>query len=519
MRSLRNPPTSPRQPAAHSEDRLEFEWRDWRHRASSESRGIELGRLTPDRSAAIVGQTADGRACLLIDEHRQEEKEEVMGVRRRLVSAGVVLIVALLLGAVLMGCSPCDILPIPGAEPEIQFWASEQVVPHGGCTLLHWEVSGAEDYPIFFNGDEVAPTGQVEMCLEESTTFELVVAAPGGSIREMVTIAVEPPEGEPPPEEPPPSEPPPEEPPPEGGPEVIIVIVDPDAIAQGGCAMLHWEVHPPEWPVLINGQEVPPIGEREECPQSTTTYELVVEAPGGPQQRSVTLHVEGGEEPAPPQPTSTSPPPGATATQPPPAQPTSTQPPPAQPTATTFVPVWGQCTWVPVHPTINSHQPNTWCPNGSFLTGLDLDQEASYDAMDSPVVGQAQCCPLSVAQFSPWGQCSWVRVHPAKNSHQPEVWCPSGQYLTGLDLDREASYDPLDSPVVGQGFCCPLGDPKYTGWGSCSWEKVEQAGIKSHQAVTWCPNGSFLAGLDLDRISADAKDSPGVGQAYCCSPN
>jgi hypothetical protein len=225
--------------------------------------------------------------------------------------------------------------------------------------------------------------------------------------------------------------------------------------------------------------------------------------------RTVVLHVEGGGEPAPPQPTSTSPPSQAA---------TATSPPPAQPTATTSDPVWGQCTWVKVHPTINSHQPKTWCANGSFLTGLDLDREGSYDALDSPVVGQAHCCPLSVGQFSPWGQCSWVKVEQAGiNSHQPVAWCPNGQYLTGLDLDRIAT-DAMDSPGVGQGFCCPLGDPKYTGWGSCSWVKVEQAGINSHQPVTWCPNGSFLAGLDLDRIATDAMDSPGVGQAYCCTP-
>ena len=174
-----------------------------------------------------------------------------------------------------------------------------------------------------------------------------------------------------------------------------------------------------------------------------------------------------------------------------------------------------------VHPTINSHQPVTWCSNGSFLTGLDLDREGSYDAMDSPVVGQAQCCPLSAAQFSPWGQCSWVKYgNSGAESHQAKPLCPNGQYLTGLDLDRYGGADPLDSPVIGQGFCCPLGDPKYTGWGSCSWVKVEQAGINSHQAVTWCPNGSFLTSLDLDRGEAgiDALDSPVVGQAYCCSP-
>jgi len=422
----------------------------------------------------------------------------------------------------LAGCAPCNIFPIPGAGPQIQFWAEHQVVPPGGCTTLHWQVSSGEQYPVFLDGREVAPDGQEEVCLDQTKSFELVVGAPGGSVSQTVSIQVEGQPGEPPPEEPGG-----EEPGPGGGPELIEFIADPGTIPQGGCAVLHWQVQPPDWPVSINGQEVEPAGEREECPQQTTTYRLVVEAPGGAQERSVTISVEGGgpgPEPTPQPPA----PPAATATHPPAAQPTATTPPPAQPTATTppptatpttFVPVWGQCSWVKVHPTINSHQPATWCSNGSFLTGLDLDREGSYDALDSPVVGQAQCCPLSAAQFSPWGQCSWVKVgNSGADSHQAKALCPDGRYLTGLDLDRYGGADPLDSPVIGQGFCCPFGDPnKYTTWGSCSWVKVHPT-INSHQAVTWCPNGSFLAGLDLDRIAADAMDSPGVGQAYCCTP-
>jgi hypothetical protein len=444
---------------------------------------------------------------------RREDLVEEESIVRRL---ALTLVVALLVFGAALGCSLSDLLPSTGGELEIVFWASEEAVPPGGCAMLHWEVAGAEEYPVFLDGREVPPQGEEEVCIDEPTTFELVVGAPEGSIRQTAMIEVEGEWQEPPPgEEPPPEEPPPgEEPPPAGGPEHIMVIVDPDAIPQGGCAMLHWEVLPPEWPVFINGQNVPQVGEREECPDRTTTYELEVDAPGGPHVRTVVLHVEGGGEPAPPQPTSTSPPPpAATATQPPPAP-----PPAATATPTAFVPVWGQCSWVKVEQAgINSHQPKTWCSNGSFLTGLDLDRIAT-DAMDSPGVGAGFCCPLSVAQYSPWGQCSWVKVEQAGiNSHQPVAWCPNGQYLTGLDLDRIAT-DAMDSPGVGQGFCCPLGDPKYTGWGSCSWVKVEQAGINSHQPVTWCPNGSFLAGLDLDRIATDAMDSPGVGQAYCCSP-
>ena len=433
---------------------------------------------------------------------------------------GQVGLVGLAVGVTLLllaGCAPCNILPIPGGGPQIQFWANEEVVSPGGCTMLHWQVSSGEQYPVFLNGREVAPQGEEEVCLDGPTTYELVVGVPGGSVRQTVSIQVE---GQP-------GEPPPEGPGPEGGPEVVVLVVAPEAVAPGGCAMLHWEVHPPEWPVFINGQEVTPIGEREECPGATTTYELTVEAPGGVGGKSVTLHVEGGgpgPEPTPQPP----PPPAATATTPPPAQPTATQPPPAQPTATTppptattFVPVWGQCSWEPVEQGgINSHQPVTWCSNGSFLTGLDLDQGAAgIDAMDSPVVGQAQCCPLSVAQFSPWGQCSWKKYgNSGAESHQHKPLCPNGQYLTGLDLDQYGGADPLDSPVVGQGFCCPMGDPKYSGWGSCSWEKVHPT-INSHQPVTWCPNGSFLTSLDLDREgSYDPLDSPVVGQAYCCSP-
>lgn len=301
--------------------------------------------------------------------------------RRQLGLVGLAVGVTLLL---LAGCAPCSILPIPGGGPQIQFWAEQEVVPPGGCTMLHWQVSSGEQYPVFLDGREVAPEGEEEVCLDEPATYELVVGAPGGSVRQTVSIQVE---GQP-------GEPPPEEPGPEGGPEVVVLVVAPDVIAPGECAMLHWEVHPPDWPVFINGQEVTPSGEREECPSATTTYELTVEAPGGVGGKSVTLHVEGGgpgpePTPQPPGPTATPQPPAQpTATQPPPAQPTATQPPPAA-TATTFVPVWGQCSWVKVEQAgINSHQPKTWCSNGSFLTGLDLDRgETGIDALDSPVVG------------------------------------------------------------------------------------------------------------------------------------
>jgi hypothetical protein len=216
-----------------------------------------------------------------------------------------------------------------------------------------------------------------------------------------------------------------------------MLVADPDAIPQGACAMLHWEVHPPEWPVLLNGQEVPPIGEREECPQATTTYELLVEAPGGPHMSMVTLHVEAGPGPEPP------PPAGPTPTSPPPPPgPTATSPPPG-PTATPtpFVSIWGQCSWVGVESAgINSHQPATWCSNGSFVTGLDLDRQAIHP-LDSPVIGQAHCCPLAVGQFSNWGPIRLTLLW----SDRPDVvrWLrhstATGVRVPGWELNKQES--------------------------------------------------------------------------------
>ncbi len=126
---------------------------------------------------------------------------------------------------------------------------------------------------------------------------------------------------------------------------------------------------------------------------------------------------------------------------------------------------------------------------------------------------------IAALQSIPW-RCAWDRMAPAwstSSAWQALTWCPDGSYLTGLDLDR-GPYDPLDSRVVGQAQCCPMAASQYSKWSSCSWVKVEQGGINSHQPVTWCPNGSFLTGLDLDRAALDPLDSPVVGQALCCQP-
>lgn len=185
-------------------------------------------------------------------------------------------------------------------------------------------------------------------------------------------------------------------------------------------------------------------------------------------------------------------------------------------------PNWSSCSWVGVETSgLNSHQAGpAWCPNGSFLVALDLDGDRSISAHDAPVIGQAQCCNLA-GSTSQWNTCSWFKVEQQGiNSHQPLLaWCPNGSFITQIDLDADAASSANDSPVIGQVQCCTLaGD--YSRWGSSYWKGVEQAGINSHQpGEPWCEDGAFLTQFDLDGNSKlDDHDAPIVGQAKCSQP-
>jgi hypothetical protein len=326
-----------------------------------------------------------------------------------------------------------------------------------------------------------------------------------------------------------------------------------ESIERGECTYLEWEVQgADDYPVFLDAERVGSSGNERVCPEETTVYELVVGAPGGPYEERVVVQVRSAPGPAPtsapplPAATTAPAPAAATATPRPPAPPaaTATPRPPAPPAATSTPPAPTPApTQNPPPPTntpqiggitldgitfdvtllvgvetagINSHQPGEWCPNGSFLVGLDLDRQGAYDPLDSPVVGQAECAGTPWR----WGPCSWVGVERAGiNSHQALPWCPEGQYIVSLDLDRgPAGIDALDSPVVGQARCCPRAPAASSHWAECSWVGVQRAGINSHQPHMWCPAGSLLAGMDLDRGPYDPLDSPVVGQAYCCAP-
>lgn len=110
------------------------------------------------------------------------------------------------------------------------------------------------------------------------------------------------------------------------------------------------------------------------------------------------------------------------------------------------------CSWLPVGGSRSHQKGSAWCPQGSFVTAIDLD--GGNVPYDYPIVGSVKCCKVSKS----WGECLWVEVG-ATISHQSwSNWCPAGTYITALDLDSEKKLDAHDSPIVGRAMCCSIGN-------------------------------------------------------------
>jgi hypothetical protein len=181
-------------------------------------------------------------------------------------------------------------------------------------------------------------------------------------------------------------------------------------------------------------------------------------------------------------------------------------------------PGWKLCEWVPVEKGgKNSHERTQICPDGSYLTALDLDGDRSVSEYDAPLIGQARCCRIEGKEQEKWAESQWIPVEQkGLSSHSMTgSWCPQGSYITGIDLDSCSGCDPLDSPIIGAVQCSkPSGNRL---WGSTYWMDIGRD--KTHQKQEWCLDGAFITQLDLDRDGdVDPHDSPVVGKAKCsCS--
>jgi len=174
----------------------------------------------------------------------------------------------------------------------------------------------------------------------------------------------------------------------------------------------------------------------------------------------------------------------------------------------------GACVWEQLSGAQSHGQSHNWCPKGSFLTALDLEGETSYSGHDAPLVGYARCCAPQNTQSASWGSCSWSEIG-RRSHHQGSSWCADNSFLTALDLDSDHGLSVHDSPIVGQVRCCAPAQSSPSEVSACSWVEL---GRRSHQrGGNWCPTGSYITALDLDSdADLSAHDSPIIGRVLCC---
>lgn len=174
---------------------------------------------------------------------------------------------------------------------------------------------------------------------------------------------------------------------------------------------------------------------------------------------------------------------------------------------------WGACTWETVGTVPSHNDQGDWCPDGTFITQVDLDSDGGVADTDSPIIGRARCCQMEGGSTLTWSACSWNTVGLTE-SHQQGLlqWCQDGRFITQLDLDSSSSG--ADSPYVGRARCCNNTGLESRTWAECQWVQVGLVASHNDQGA-WCPSGSFLTQYDLDN-SGSAADSPVIGHARCC---
>jgi hypothetical protein len=174
----------------------------------------------------------------------------------------------------------------------------------------------------------------------------------------------------------------------------------------------------------------------------------------------------------------------------------------------------GACGWRYLGDTLSHSRGESWCPDGAYLTAVDLDGGTRFSAHDGPIVGSARCCAPEESANVGWVSQDWHAV--GRRSHQQGApWCPDKTYLTAIDLDADRELAAHDSPIVGYAQCSnPAG--QVSSWiNRCIWREV---GRRSHQqGGSWCSKGSYLVAFDLDGDrEISPHDAPIIGRALCC---
>jgi hypothetical protein len=165
----------------------------------------------------------------------------------------------------------------PWPAVQVSFGADRTSLVAGECTTLRWDV--VHSTAVYLDGEGVAAQGLREICPGGTATYVLYVEAPSGNTERGVTIDVSVPSAQ------------------------VSFSADAQSLVRGECTTLRWDVEHAT-AVYLDGDGVVGHGQSEVCPESTTTYNLHVEAPSGTVDRSVTVNVS--------EPPDTNPPPAPT---------------------------------------------------------------------------------------------------------------------------------------------------------------------------------------------------------------
>ncbi len=176
---------------------------------------------------------------------------------------------------------PTPVPPTPAPVPQISFYAEPTVIDAGQCSTLFWRTGNVRAvwvYPVGANYQNfpVPGSGSRQECPSVSTTYELRAQLYDGSVelrqaQVNVNTAAAP---------------------------IIEFSAEPTGIQQGQCTTLRWRVENVSavwvYPQGADYRNYPVAGvdSRQECPPSTTTYEMRVQLrSGGTEFRTVTVDV------------------------------------------------------------------------------------------------------------------------------------------------------------------------------------------------------------------------------------
>jgi hypothetical protein len=185
----------------------------------------------------------------------------------------------------------------------------------------------------------------------------------------------------------------------------------------------------------------------------------------------------------------------------------------------------------------NSHKPKTeenrltgWCPKGTFATKLALTDSIPQDllpnfwGMNLPVVQSIYCAYLkrSDGKFDDdWNMPGWYDVGYVKSRKDMGPWCPNGSFIIGLDLDSPDGASE-ERPFVAKAYCGYPSDPELRQWDENSFTRTKvwyDNSFHPEMISSWCPkDGTFLVQLILDIGGDNLTKQPFVGYAICASP-